>query len=297
MLTLVSDRKEPLTIEATRKFANGNGMLVSPGERSYEPSRTQWLKNKFYEGTLYAPVWATFRFRNDPSHPIRVNGQHSSAMFAQIPKDDFPQGRSITLHEWEGDTHDDLVACFQQYDQRNSARTTNDTYWAHRAQFSELVGAESLTRSKLGMIVDGLSFFYSKVMRVRQCRNADERGKLVAQHPDFVLAVVPMIESKHMKGRTIIAAMLATHIKSSTSLDKFWSLVRDGSHADHEHPTRSLNKRLIAVAAMTQEQRAKEFTYHPDGLYHACIHAWNAVRRNQKTALRVYKDKDYPEPV
>lgn len=292
MLRLVSKKEVPLTLELARQFAN---MERSPGECEYSPSHVNWLKQKFYEGLLYAPTWGLYRSKGS-TVSVRVNGQHSSSMYCQLPKEDFPKGATVTMHEWEGDKHDDLVECFQQYDQSNVSRASSDTYWAHRAQFPELVKVESLTRTKLGVIVDGLSYFYSRVMRVRKCTTPNEKGKLIAVHPDFVAAVSPIVDSKLLKGRSVIAAMLATHIKSGAALDKFWTAVRDGSNPDPEHPTRKLGDLLKEVVGMTKEKRLAQYRTTNDGIYHACVHAWNAWRDGRRTGLHVYKDKDFPDP-
>jgi len=291
MLALKRSETVVLTPKMAQEFAN---MPHSPGERPYDPKRTEWLKQRFYSGMFYAPTFATFTFRKE-RRKLRVNGQHTSTMLCQLTKDEFPKDKNVLMVEFEGDTEEDLIVAFQQFDQRESGRSTADTYWSHLAKHPDLLKDSSVIRDRVSKIVDGMAFAYSSVYGNQGVAGAHERAKLIHVHPEFVRDGCRVMTTKLLSSRPVVAAMLTTYTKNRKALEDFWVQVRDETHPDSTHPTRVLSRWLVEAKSNTSARKAEKLT--PRGIYACCIHAWNAFRRGTSTALRYYKGSELPEPV
>src|SRR5262249_52168104 len=144
-----SSKTEPLTKELAERF---KAMLPSPTERVFDPSRAKVLREKAEAGQLIAFNWAIAKVGDKE---YRVNGQHSSAVLAEL-NGGFPQGLRVHLDTYAVDSPDGLALLFRQFDYRKGGRTPTDVSGAYQGLYPDLV---SVLRGDAKLAVEGVAWY------------------------------------------------------------------------------------------------------------------------------------------
>lgn len=273
----------PKTIPLTRELAEDVAtMRGTPGERALDKGRLAYLKNRYDDGAFHTPEWAVASLNGVR---YRVNGQHSSNMLVAL-NGEFPKGMSVSFKEFSCDSVQDLADLFSQFDAARSARNFGDIIGAHASIHPEL---HSIKKTYIQKAVSGIVFAMGLSKKV----TTDERAALVHSHQPFLIWSAEFVRSRHLDRSPVGAAMFKTWSKSPTGATEFWTLVRDETHPDVNHPTRVLASFLRDAVVRDSQVRGRKWTPQAHGT--KCIHAWNAYRTGTRTLLKCYDTEGWPE--
>lgn len=292
----------PKTEKVTQSLAaRFRDMDPVPHDRPLNPKRVEAYRKMLAAG-LFRPVqWATVHC-NETQATYRVNGKHTSNLFAEY--EELPQAVHATIEHYHCDDLDDVARLYATFDSRTQVRTTNDINRAFAAIDPEL--AEIPTKI-INLCVTGIS--YSLHGDHYKNLGAAERAEalLDADNKQFIAWVSSILGANNDSTRLlwrgpVVAAMCATFRKSKKAANEFWMAVRDGSGATPKTPDRVLNRfllsRTVSHGGMSASGRSSSKTVcHAREMFVKCIHAWNAWRRDTPTDLKYHAQAKIPAAV
>lgn len=282
MFRQTKDEIVPLTRTLAEDFATMRGV---PGERKLSNARQNFLRARYDDGKFHTPVWAV-AVLGGVRH--RVNGQHSSNMLLSL-NGHFPIDRRVHLMEFSCDSQEDLAELFAQFDAKDSARSYSDILTSHGRIHAEL---NDVSPTSMATAVSGIAYALNLNKKV----GTDERARLVHAHQGFVIWANPFVKFRGISRAPVVGAMFDTYHKSRDAATEFWTLVKDESHADVNHPSRVLSRFLRDAIVQEKEHRGAK-KWSPRAFYTKCVHAWNAYRRGQRTQLKCYDTENAPDIV
>lgn len=272
-----------------------------PHDRPLNPKRVEAYRKMLAAG-LFRPVqWATVHC-NETQATYRVNGKHTSSLFAEY--EELPQSLHATIEHYHCDDIDDVARLYATFDSRTQVRTTNDINRAFAAVDPEL--AEIPTKI-INLCVTGIA--YAMCGDGYRDLGAAQRAEclLETENKVFVAWASDVLGTNNDNTRLlwrgpVVAAMCATFRKSRKASSEFWMAVRDGSGATPKTPDRVLNRfllsRTVSHGGMTTGGRSASKTVcGPREMFVKCIHAWNAWRRDSTTDLKYHAQAKIPSPV
>lgn len=290
-------RTEKVTQGLAIKFRD---MDPVPHDRPLNPKRIEAYRKMLIAG-LFRPVqWATVHC-NQTQATYRVNGKHTSSLFAEF--DAFPQPVHATIEHYHCDDLDDVARLYATFDSRSQVRTTNDINRAFAAVDPEL---SELPSKIVNMCVTAIA--YSVYGDNYASKPAAERAECLLENENklfigWVHAILGSSNeaSRHLWRSPVVAAMHATFRKSRRDANEFWLAVRDGTGTTPKVPDRVLNKFLLTKAIRkgngnTSARRIATMCT-PREMYVKCLHAWNAWRRDTTTDLKYHAQAKIPAAV
>jgi hypothetical protein len=294
----------PKTEKVTQSLAvKFRDMDPVPHDRPLNPKRVEAYRKMLNAG-LFRPVqWATVHC-NETQATYRVNGKHTSSLFAEFEK--MPQDVHATIEHYHCDDLDDVARLYATFDSRTQVRTTNDINRAFAAVDPEL----SLVPTKIvNLCVTGVS--YSRNGDNSRHRTAAERAEclLEVDVKSFVAWVHEMLgsnneSSRHLWRGPAVAAMCDTYKKSRKASSEFWMAVRDGTGATPKTPDRVLHRFLLTktvnhggMATGGRTPGSRNSMCGAREMYVKCLHAWNAWRRDTTTDLKYHAQAKIPAAV
>lgn len=265
MFELKKSETIPLTRKAVEEFRR---LEASPTERELDPRRLKWIRDKADRGELVNFQWAIAQLGKAK---IRVNGQHSSAMLADLPDELWPAGLMIHLDTYAVEEMADVVALFRQFDARRSSRSSADIAGAYQGLEGDL---GDIPRSEGKLAIDGVYWHRRNVQGLPPARTDEqyELFHLTELHP-FVRWVSALVDVKtpELRRAPVVAAMFATWEADRERAADFWhSTARGGNETDPTGATQALSNFL--VASMGNARRDLK----PAQFYQGCVSAWNA---------------------
>lgn len=292
---------KPRTLKVTRCFAKEFAELDSaPHDRPLSERRLTVYRRLFAEGQFRPCTWAK-AFCQETNGWYRVNGKHTSTFLSSV--EEMPEFY-VTLEEYHCDTLNDVARLYATFDSRMQSRTSRDINVSFAGTVPELAG---ITGRIINACVSGMSF--REWGNNATNKQAAERAELLLEHPDFVVWCNSIIgvsgKSSEQEGRksaahltrgAVIAAMMSTWMKASAQATVFWTAVRDESGERNTLPDRKLGHWLLTTQTMGPTNRAKNKADTRE-FYSRCITGWNAWRKNERTELRYYPEKDLPTAV
>lgn len=272
-------------------------MEPCPHDRPLSPKRLNALQAKFDNGEFRACVWAKC-YCEETKKWYRVNGKHSSTMFAEM-NGKLPRGHNffVLIESYCCPTLEDVAKLYSSFDSRQSARSAGDIYRVFAATNAEVsdIGPK-IIRNCAGAIA------YAIHAQFDNSTTPEQRALLMLENTDFVRWANALCfdkESSHVNRVPVLAAAFKTFRKAPKEATAFWEAVRDGSGANFRDADRVLNKYLlktrvgrtggIAVMGNSDSGRHEMFV--------KCIHAWNAWRRDERTALKYHPTSKTPNVV
>lgn len=271
MFRLLSSETQPLTHELAEWQRD---LKPSPTERELDPARLRHLREKASAGQLINFYWATAKLGNEV---MRMNGQHSSVMLAEL-NGAFPEGLRVHLDHYEVDDKNGLAVLFRQFDDRKSGRSTSDVSGAYQGLHENLHIVPRAT-AKLG--IDGIAWWRRHVegLPVPQGDNVYSLFGETALHSFLIwIGEVFTIKTPELRKPSIVAAMYATFNAGGDDAQKFWNEVsRGGVEYEDNHPTTVLDTWLKAI----KEGENQRLDLKPANYYQGCIYAWNASREGK----------------
>lgn len=291
----------PETKKVTKTLAiKFRDMDPVPHDRKLNPKRVEAYRKMLAAG-LFRPVqWATVHC-NETQATYRVNGKHTSNLFAEY--EELPQLIHATIEHYHCDDLDDVARLYATFDSRSQVRTTNDINRAFAAVDPEL---SALPSKIVNMCVTAIC--YSTYGDSYAAKPAAERAEVLLEDENkiFVEWVYGVLitcneATRHMWRSPVVAAMYSTFRKSRRDSNEFWLAVRDGTGATPKTPDRVLNKFLlmktIRKGSGNNAARPAAMMCVPREMYVKCLHAWNAWRRDTTTDLKYHAQAKIPAAV
>lgn len=291
----------PKTEKVTQALASKfRDMDPVPHDRPLNPKRVDAYRKMLAAG-LFRPVqWATVHC-NETQATYRVNGKHTSNLFAEY--EEVPQPIYATIEHYHCDDLDDVARLYATFDSRTQVRTTNDINRAFAAIDPELC---ELPSKLINLCVTAIS--YVRYGDTYSNKPAAERAECLLEPESkiFIQWVSSVLESnndstKHLWRAPVVSAMHATFHKSKRDANEFWLAVRDGTGETPKNPDRVLHKflltRTVARDGSSHRQRSAGSLCPPREMFVKCLHAWNAWRRDTTTDLKYHAQAKIPSAV
>jgi hypothetical protein len=249
----------------------------SPMERDLKPSRVNYLRDQADAGELVPFYWVTARLRNKPNSLIRINGQHSSNMLAQLPSLD--PDLIVFYTEWEVENKSDLALLYRKYDARQSGRSPIDICNAYHGLEPELATI-STPIVKLG--TEGAFWYYQNVVgEIKGVKGDDRYNRLIEEPEDhpFLQWIGTLIgNSKELRQTPVIAAMYGAFARDQESAREFFADVEKGTGPEND-PAQVLDEWLTIAL-----DKGHGITIQPKHYWNASAFAWNAYREGRTIA-------------
>lgn len=283
----------PKVTKVTKTLATTwSEMKPCPHDRPLRQARVDSHRQSVREGTFRTCEWAWVKCLAT-QETYRINGKHTSHAFVAEWDTISKKPVSVIISGFEADTLEDVAKLYCTFDSKTAARTANDVYRIYAAAHPELADLPSRT---VNLGISGLA--YNLWMDNVASHTPEDRAELAIQHHQFIVWLQTMLgvtDNKCIRRGPTVAAMARTWFKSPEDSAEFWSKVRDASGPDRATPDRILNKYLErhAVRSGMGAQSAKD-QVHPREMFIKCLHAWNAWRRNESTALRYNPNNPVP---
>jgi hypothetical protein len=291
----------PKTEKVTRSLAvRFRDMDPVPQDRPLNPKRVEAYRKMLSAG-LFRPVqWATVHC-NETQATYRVNGKHTSSLFAQF--DDMPQEVHATIEHYHCDDLDDVARLYATFDSRTQVRTTNDINRAFAAVDPEL---SELPTKIVNLSVTAIAYYkhgdnYFQVSAAERAESLlDDVNKSFIQWVHSLLGNSATDVTRLLWRSPVVAAMYASHQKSRKAANEFWMAVRDGTGTTPKKPDRVLNRFLLSKVVNNGYQSTRQKRSGiaaPREMYVKCLHAWNAWRRDTTTDLKYHAQAKIPAAV
>jgi hypothetical protein len=292
----------PRTEKVTQALAiRFRDMDPVPHDRPLNPKRVEAYRKMLNAG-LFRPVqWATVHC-NETQATYRVNGKHTSNLFAEFDK--LPQPIHATIEHYHCDDIDDVARLYATFDSRTQVRTTNDINRAFAAIDDDLalIPAKivNLCVTAIAYCRHGDSYHVVPAAERAECL-LEDHNKVFVQWAHEILGNSANEATRLLWRSPVVAAMHACYQKSRRDAMEFWLAVRDGTGPSNSTPDRVLNRFLLAKAVNSGKQpaasRKKSALSSPREMYVKCLHAWNAWRRDTTTDLKYHAQAKIPAAV
>lgn len=289
-------KTEKVTQALSVKFRD---MDPVPHDRPLNPKRVEAYRKMLAAG-LFRPVqWATVHC-NETQATYRVNGKHTSNLFAEY--EELPQAIHATIEHYHCDDLDDVARLYATFDSRTQVRTTNDINRAFAAIDPEL---SELPTKIINLCVTAIAYCkhgdqYAQVPAAERAECLlDAHNKAFVSWVHEVLGNSGNREASRLLWRSsVVAAMHASYQKSRRDANEFWLAVRDGTGATPKTPDRVLNRFLLGKAVVgSKTTRRSSGLVSPREMFVKCLHAWNAWRRDTTTDLKYHAQAKIPAAV
>lgn len=270
-----------------------------PNDRDLKPRRVDAYRKMLVHG-LFRPVHWAVAFCVETQGTYRVNGKHTSNLFAEYAN--LPQDVYAVIENYHCDTLDDVAKLYATFDSRTQVRTTNDINRAFAAVDPDLA---ELPTKIVNLCVAAVSYvrFGERYASIA----AQERAECLCE-PDVKLFASWLHDTlgannentRHMWRAAVCAAMYATFLKSRKACNEFWMAVRDGTGVSNKAPDRVLQRFLLSRGVAPNggdKGKRRSSVVGTREMYVKCLHAWNAWRRDTTTDLKYHAQGKIPAAV
>lgn len=289
-------KTEKVTQELAIRFRD---MDPVPHDRALNPKRVDAYRKMLAAG-LFRPVqWATVHC-NETQATYRVNGKHTSNLFAEYQE--LPQAVHATIEHYHCDNLDDVARLYGTFDSRTQVRTTNDINRAFAAVDDDL---RDLPTKLVNICVSGIAYAIYGEHYSRQSATDRAEALLDDENKTFVAWAHDILGNKndttrHMWRSAVVSAMYMSFRKSRRDANEFWLAVRDGTGASNKSPDRVLQRFLLARGISPNggdQKKRKQGVVGAREMFVKCLHAWNAWRRDTTTDLKYHAQARIPAAV
>lgn len=281
---------QPKTMLATLEVAiEYRDMDPAPQDRPLSSRRIEVYESLMRRGAFRPVTWAKAHCK-ETGGVYRVNGKHTSTMLANM--EEIPEFY-ITVEEYACDTLSDVAELYATFDSKMVSRTTGDINLAFAGTVPGLVGIPARI---LNTCVAGLSYacFLARGTGQYIREQPADRAERILEYPEFIRWVYDLgtNSSRWLLRVPTVSAMLGTWNRDRGRADTFWTAVRSETGETPSLPDRKLAKYLQSVECMKTNSMGQS-GYRE--IYVKCLHAWNAWRKGETTALRYYEDIEIPK--
>lgn len=296
----MSTTEKPKTMLATKglikEFVE---MDPVPYDRPLSERRIQVYRRILAAGEFRPVTWASV-LCYEVNQTMRVNGKHTATMLSTMnPVPEF----YVTVERYVCDTLQDAANLYNTFDSKMATRTTNDINWAFAATIPEL---KDTPKRLVNHAVAAAA--YKRWGDKAKDVPAAERAEELMDHYPFVLWLHEVlgagtgggnVTGKHLFKQPVVNAMLATYDRLPQKSKEFWESVKLESDPDRDAPTRVLARYLIRATLSggsgSNARAAGKKLADPREVYVKCVHAWNAWRRGEGTALNYHANAPIPD--
>jgi hypothetical protein len=276
--------------------------LITYLERDLKDYRTEALKDAIINDQHIPYNW--YRAHVGKGKKLyRINGNHSSKLFAEEPsliKDD------MYVIYWDAycDTDEEAASLYVGIDARVSARTRQDTYKAVVKADPKLRGVHKKVLNPVVTAIYAADIGYKFTKNSTSGVSEIKRASLVRDpvYRDFML-FIDRIASHNAKGvgpilrGPVLAGifMLYSHGVNLNDLEKFVCFVRDGNHPNIAHPSTRLKSWLGDYTVSRNETSSGEADEKkkcaiPNVFMKWVVESWNRSYNGDMTPIRVHKN-------
>jgi hypothetical protein len=288
--TLESAKVYKVTAKLAEEFAKLETIMERPLSERRLMVYERIIKANAFRPCTWAKAWC-----EQTGQWYRVNGQHTSTLFARIA-DTIAVDLFVTVEVYKAETLEDVSRLWSTFDDKLASRTTSDINHSFAQTVEEL---RDVPRRLVDACVSGISLHKAGSRggeMARICGSPQERAEQVIEHSEFVRWVADLLDDKktnHLSRAGVVAAMFATYSKAKKMASEFWQAVRDETGATPDCPDRQLAKWLgqVVVWHLSDMPGVKSRRADSREMYVRSIHAWNAYRRGQKLERLKYHKK------
>lgn len=271
----------PLTRSVAEDFAT---MPSWKGERPLNQRRVDLLRDEADRGAFHSPVWSVAKVGNAT---YRMDGQHSSTMLSQLPKDKFPRNLKVTIREFECSSATDLPILFSKFDRSWSSRSIKERIIAAAAIYRDMpkIGADYIVRGTGGIVFS---------MNKMSGDKGDQRTEILsnANNRSFICWYYN-ISTSHLVWRVpVVAAIYEMWQIDREDAEKFLTAIAKGG--ENKQPIIAIREFLLKAKSTGGNSPGQGSP--PRMIYARCIKAWNAWRNGETTSLRYSATADLPKP-
>ena len=261
MFQLADVLKKSLSRETAVQLATE--IRTSAGERPYQERRSTWLLNKVKSGKFSSPNWSVAVIGDvdhaDPNNWIRVDGQHSAKMLANLPEGmNFPRDRHgepllVVINIYRCDTEADLHDLFDNFNHPRSSRSSADYMQGVKIRYPELA---HLNNSLLVRLADGIDMLLAALPDGKHVEGR-YRGDQLFDDPRIrqYVAWIAELAQKDASGKgyvnahflmrsSITVEAFAMYRQNQDAARRFWSDLITESDPDPDSETRDLARNL-----------------------------------------------------
>lgn len=289
MFDMTKVEVKKLSYQLAKEFSE---MEACPRDREFKQSRADELLKRFEAGEFRSAVWAK-AYVEETKKWYRVNGKHTSKMFAQM-NGQLSKGNPVhvLLEEYRCPTMEDLSNLYASFDNRLSSRSQSDVNRIYAGSNESL---EELSSSMVNLVIGALSF--SKWEESATGITPEDRAKLICEHPGFGIWANKLANGSETWFRRVpvFAAAFETYKKNRSEAMEFLASVRDRTGSNVRDPSRRLSEYLMKTSigsgrgAVTGKQMAGRRE-----MFVKCLHAWNAHRSGTTTELKYHAGSKTP---
>jgi hypothetical protein len=297
--------EKPRTVLANpsliREFVD---MEPAPYDRPLSERRLQIYERILQMGEFRPVVWASATC-GETNCTYRVNGKHTATMLSGIlgAKKPLPEFY-VTVERYECDRLTDVANLYNTFDSALGSRNTRDINASFASAIPEL---KDISFRIVTNCVSAIAYHRWTESELKLVPAAEKAEQLM-DNIDFVVWVgktftattVGVASQRHVTRVPVVQAMYATHSRAKSPADTFWKKVRDESDPDRDNPTRVLARylmRTVISGGHTSRVSGKNKVVSAREIYVKCLHAWNAWRKGEATALNYHAKADIPKVV
>jgi hypothetical protein len=289
--------EKPKTVLATpalvREFVE---MEPAPYDRPLSERRLQVYERILRSGDFRPVVWAS-AVCAETGVTYRVNGKHTSLLLSRMtPIPEF----HVTIERYACETLTEVANLYNTFDSNLTSRTTNDINAAFAASVGALRGVPHRTINLAVSAAAAHKWDEAELKKVPPAERAEE----LLDNIDFVQFLCRLIPggasgsnqvTRPLCRVAVATAMLATFRKAPRAAEDFWTQVRDETAPDRDDPTRVLARFLVrsAIAGGKGGGSERKLVTNRE-MFVKCLHAWNAWRKGERTALNYHAKSPVP---
>jgi hypothetical protein len=286
-------KERPSTQKVTGKLAAEFAeMEAAHVDRALSERRLQVYRKVREEGGFRPVTWAR-AFCKETGETYRVNGKHTSTLFADGKMLD---GIYVTIEDYVCDTLEDVAKLYATFDSATQSRTTTDINRSFAAVIPELAHIDGRS---LSLIVSALSFSPTGDGQVRG--TPAERAEALFDNVELSLWLHQYVvrsgsaRFNPLARVPVVAAMIGSYHRSKSAAKEFWDAVRDETGARPDLPDRKLAKFLATTVSHTaNSDKSSRFRIKAREYFIRCLKAWNAWRKGEPTDLKYFADAKIP---
>jgi hypothetical protein len=268
-------------------------MPSSPVEREINKNHVRHLYEKAVAGKLVTFHWVSAEVAGKPDTILRINGQHSSAMLAELDGR-MPEGLKVIREHYTCDSDDAVALLFQQWDDRKSSRSSADVAGVYQGLQIDL---KDVPKAYGKLAVEGYVWHQRYVEKVPVATGDDiyVMFKDKGLHP-YIKWVGSLHNSKtrELQLKPVTAAMFGMFQTNEHEARRFWEEVARGGDPDQEDlPTTALDIWLRGIYEGTLEFDG----FGAGNYYQGCVYCWNLERDGKKVSTIKYDVKKNFAPI
>lgn len=261
--------------------------------------------------TVYARILAAGEFRpvtwasvacTETNGIYRVNGKHTSLLLRRTREAGKPLPELfVTVERYQCDKLTDVASLYNTFDSNLAQRTGRDINLAFAAS---VPGLTDVPDKYIHATISAAAFHHDD--KNGQGLTSAEKAELLLDHVGFAKWLTDTIQldnsrginnTRHLLRQASINAMMSTYNRGPNKARDFWTSVKKEDNPDPQHPTRVLARYLVRVVSAGSNSRsgAGKVIAGMREQYVKCLHAWNAWRKGEKTALNYHAKAPIPE--